>query len=87
MPSRDYGSVEPFEDPYTPQQHEDMRRAQKAAEWSLVLEVARSCWDRAAGASIVGNERFAAEYRADACEALGLYPELLAMITEEDVKA
>jgi hypothetical protein len=79
-PTRDYGSTEPFADPYTPAQHADITLGAAAARMSDALDKAARDWTRALGASLLGDETSAAGFRADALAALHAYRSLQAEV-------
>jgi hypothetical protein len=80
MPSRDYGSTEPFANPYTRAQHVDIARGLIAARMADALKNAAEAWQAACGASLQGDERSANRLRTDALVALQTYPILRALV-------
>jgi hypothetical protein len=79
--NRDYGSTEPFADPYTDAQHAYVAYGLQAAKRGDALERAALCWQRALGHSLNGRDREAHVSHAYALTALHLYPSLRIEVT------
>jgi hypothetical protein len=79
MLNRDFGRTEPFEAPqWTDAQHADITLALKAAKAAGALTRATTHWRNAFHASCVGDERSAAQARAEALAALHMHPAIRA---------
>jgi hypothetical protein len=78
--NRDYGSTEPFADPYTPAQHADIARGLAAAKMADALKNAAEHWQAACGASLGGDERSAEGFRVDAHIAMDGFPLIRSLV-------
>jgi hypothetical protein len=79
--NRDHGSTEPMQDPYTDAQRADVEYGLQAALRADALHRCGEYFQRALGASLQGDERSAAGFRADAFAALHMYPSLRIEVT------